>query len=310
MDSLNQKYYDNVIYFLIGFTTVIAQIIFIREFMIAFYGNELTIGLILTFWLGWIATGSLSFNKLFGRITNYHGLISVFLILISLLLPLTVYIIRMVRTVLISVPGESPAFLSVIINTALIISPVCLLSGAFFALASKYHSSDNALATSTVYKFEAIGSAIGGVILSFILLGNLNSFQIMLFLSFINLFLAFAILWNQLTKVVKIILLILCVAFVTVSGNLGTRLHLITTLEFWKKYKFVESKDSVYGHISVIDANGVKSIYSNSIKMMSSGNNAALEEFVHYAMLQHENPEKILIIGSSHPDAFSEISGA
>jgi len=294
MDKINQRYFDNVIYFLIGFTTVIAQVIFIREFMIAFYGNELTIGLILTFWLGWTAIGSLSFNKLFGRIINYYRLIPIFLILISLLLPLTVYLIRIVRSVLISIPGELPEFFSAIINTAAIISPICFLSGAFFALASKYHSSDYALATSTVYKFEAIGSAIGGVLLSFFLLGNLNSFQIMLFLSFINISLAFALLWNRITKVVKIIALILCVAFVTVSGNLGTVLHLKTTLEFWKNYKFLESKDSFYGHISAIDVSGEKSIYSNGISIMSSGNESTAEELVHYAMLQHSIQKKYL----------------
>ena len=40
---------------------------------------------------------------------------------------------------------------------------------------------------------------------------------------------------------------------------------------------------------------------------MSSGNESTAEELVHYAMLQHSNPEKILVIGSSHPDAFAEI---
>ena len=308
MDRINQIFINNVIYFLIGFTTVIAQVIFIREFMIAFYGNELTIGFVLAFWLGWIALGSIFFNKLFSRITNYYGLIPTFLILISLLLPSTVYLIRITRTVLISVPGELPGILLVFINTAIIIFPVCLLSGAFFALASKSQSSDSAFATSIVYKYEAIGSAIGGILLSFILLENLNSFQIMLFLSFINVFLAFTLLWNRITKIVKLILVILCVAFVTISGNLGTELHLKTTLEFWKNYKFLESKDSIYGHNSVIDVEGEKLIYSNGIKIMSSGNVAAAEELVHYAMLQHSIPENILVIGSSHPDVFSEIS--
>jgi len=308
MDKINQKHTNIVIYFLIGFTSIISQVIFIREFMIAFYGNELTVGLVLAFWLGWIAIGSISFNKLFGRITNYYRLIPIFLLLISLLLPSTVYLIRITRTVLISISGELPELFPTIINTAIIISPVCLISGAFFALASKYHSSDSAFATSIVYKYEAIGSAIGGILLSFVLLENLNSFQIMLFLSFLNALLAFTLLWNRTTKIVKVILVTLCVAFVTISGNLGTELHLKTTLEFWKNYKFLESKDSVYGHNSVVEFDGEKSIYSNGIRLMSSGNVAVSEELVHYGMLQHESPESVLLVGSSHPNVFTEIS--
>ena len=307
MKNTDQKYYSNIIYFVIGFSTIIAQVIFIREFMIAFYGNELTIGIILAFWLGWIAVGSLSFNKLIKRVKNYYNLITIFLLLISLLFPLTVYLIRIARTIYTSVPGELPELLTTIVNTAFIIAPTCLLSGAFFSLASKSHSQNSALSTSIVYKFEAIGSAVGGILLSFILLGNLNSFQIMLFLSFINVFLAFTLLWNRISQIVKIILIILCIAFVTTSGYMGKELHLFTTLEFWKNYKFIESKDSVYGHLTVIDIDGEKSIYSNGIKILSSGDIASVEEQVHYALLQHTYPKKILFIGSAHPEIFNEI---
>jgi spermidine synthase len=307
MNNVNQKFYNTVIYFLIGFTTIIAQVIFIREFMIAFYGNELTIGIILAFWLGWIAIGSISFNKLFRNVTDYTKLISIFLLFISILLPLTVYFIRIGRTIFTSVPGELPGILYIILTAAFILAPVCLIGGAFFALAAKSHSKDNAFATSIVYKYEAIGSAVGGLLLSFVLLDNLNSFQIMLFLSFINTFLAFTLLWSRLAKNVKLIVVFLCIAFVTISGHLGKELHLFTTLEYWQNYKFIESKDSVYGHVSVIEIDGAKSIYSNGMKVMSAGDATIAEELVHYVLLQHDNPQNILIIGSTHPDIFPEI---
>lgn len=307
MHKVNLTFYNNVIYFLIGFTSIIAQVIYIREFLIAFHGNELTIGLFLAFWLIWIALGSILYKNFFIQVSDYYKLIAIFLIIIAMILPLTVYFIRVLRTLFITLPGESPGCLPVMVTSALIISPICLLSGGFFALASKSYSKDSALATSTVYKYEAIGSAIGGAILSFFLLGNLNSFQLMLFLSFLNVSLAFTLFWYQISKAVKIILIFLCVGFVTVSGNLGTELHLQTTLMFWKDFTFVESKDSVYGHISVIDVGGEKSIYSNNNKIMSSGDIESAEELVHYVLLQHINPQNILVIGSTHPSAFIEI---
>ena len=42
----------------IGFTANIVQIIFLRELISSFYGNELAIGLMLTIWLIFTAAGS------------------------------------------------------------------------------------------------------------------------------------------------------------------------------------------------------------------------------------------------------------
>jgi spermidine synthase len=43
---------------LIGFTAAIAQIVLLRELMVVFYGNEISIGLMLGSWLFWTAAGS------------------------------------------------------------------------------------------------------------------------------------------------------------------------------------------------------------------------------------------------------------
>ena len=50
---------------LIGFTAIVAQIIFMREFLVVFYGNEIAIGIIFT---SWFATGMLG-SWLLGRFT-------------------------------------------------------------------------------------------------------------------------------------------------------------------------------------------------------------------------------------------------
>src|SRR5271157_890409 len=43
---------------LIGFTAVIAQIVLMRELMVVFCGNEMSLGLMLASWLLWTAIGS------------------------------------------------------------------------------------------------------------------------------------------------------------------------------------------------------------------------------------------------------------
>ena len=51
---------------LIGFTSVIAQVVLMRELMVAFYGNEISLGLVLACWLLWTALCS----GVFGRICS------------------------------------------------------------------------------------------------------------------------------------------------------------------------------------------------------------------------------------------------
>ena len=44
--------------FLIGFTAMSAQIVLLRQMIVVFYGNEISLGLFLSAWLFWTALGS------------------------------------------------------------------------------------------------------------------------------------------------------------------------------------------------------------------------------------------------------------
>ena len=55
---------------LIGFTAILAQIVLMRELMVVFYGNEISLGIILANWLLWTALGSGVLGRLAGRARN------------------------------------------------------------------------------------------------------------------------------------------------------------------------------------------------------------------------------------------------
>ena len=50
----------NISAFILGLTSMIGQIIIIRELVVAFYGNELSLGIILACWLFWVALNAVS----------------------------------------------------------------------------------------------------------------------------------------------------------------------------------------------------------------------------------------------------------
>ena len=43
---------------LVGFTAVVAQVVLMRELIVVFQGNEISLGLLLACWLLWTAAGS------------------------------------------------------------------------------------------------------------------------------------------------------------------------------------------------------------------------------------------------------------
>jgi len=55
---------------LVGFTSVVSQTLLIREFLISFYGNELSVGVILASWLFWVTVGSWGLGRLADRLTG------------------------------------------------------------------------------------------------------------------------------------------------------------------------------------------------------------------------------------------------
>ena len=44
---------------LIGFSAVVGQIVLMRELMVVFNGNEMSLGILLATWLFWTAAGSM-----------------------------------------------------------------------------------------------------------------------------------------------------------------------------------------------------------------------------------------------------------
>jgi hypothetical protein len=57
---------------LIGFTAVIAQVVLMRELMVVFYGNEMSLGWMLASWLLWTAIGSSDLGRLVTRVRQPH----------------------------------------------------------------------------------------------------------------------------------------------------------------------------------------------------------------------------------------------
>lgn len=158
-------------FFALGLISILAQVTILRELIVAFYGNELFVGIILGIWLLGTGSGSLLSHRLSTKLLNKKFLLS--LLLISFLLfPLEIILIRLFWGV-IFFSGELPSFF---LSSAFIFSflfPFCFLLGAIFTLGTSFWTKKKIYQTvSRAYLWETIGHVAAGLLFSFFLISS------------------------------------------------------------------------------------------------------------------------------------------
>ncbi|MBU1727007.1 MAG: spermine synthase, partial [Candidatus Omnitrophica bacterium] len=82
----------------IGSSGIAAQIILLRELLVSFYGNELTVGVILANWILIEAIGVYWMGRILSRAKNPVNLFFILQFIFSLTLPASVYFARTFKT--------------------------------------------------------------------------------------------------------------------------------------------------------------------------------------------------------------------
>ena len=96
--------------FIKGLSGIVAQIILMRELLISFLGNELTLGIILANWLILVAIGSIITGKFVEKVKRKMEVFVLFQLSFSVALPFAIYLSRIFKNILLSTPGEGLGF--------------------------------------------------------------------------------------------------------------------------------------------------------------------------------------------------------
>jgi spermidine synthase len=302
---------------LMGFTFTITQVVVIRELLVIFMGNELSIAIILANWLLLEAAGSFFLGKRMTEAASEKKY-AFLQILLSLFLPATIYGIRALRDIMGLSVGEGASLLQILLWTLIILSPLGIIDGILFALGCALHAHffhKPALSLGKVYLYEGLGAGIGGVLYTLLLLPFLNPFEIALLLGIANLASGilllssrsgkgrtktFLILWLWTFLIAEIFFLILPGARVLEKSSLNRQ---------WKGVQILESSWSPYGNVAVGRREDQLTFFSNGIPTCTVPipNIAFAEEMVHYPLLSLPTPESVLIIGGGPGGVIAEV---
>jgi spermidine synthase len=294
---------DNFPLLVLGLTALISQVIFLREFLSVFHGNELVIGIIFTCWMLLTGTGAV-----IGRgsrpVKTKNDIHTAGFFLLGVLPLLTVFVIRFLKNIVFPA-GSMAGVAGILIFSASMLLFFCLLSGYLFTrltvdLSRKYKS--NLLGKS--YAIESIGSIAGGLLFSFLFVYFFSTFQILFFMMIINLSVAVVI--YQAGRRSILFAGLISTVFLLMVFVLDLDLRSRSLL--FPNQITIETRDTPYGNLVVTETGDQITIYENGIPVSISSDISAVEEDVHYAMVQHNHPDTVLVLSGDLAVITSEIA--
>ncbi len=279
--------------FFSGLAAVIAQTLVIREGLALFGGYELVSGILLCFWLVWGGLGSFIFTKLKLK-SNSEKTYALLLLILGFFAVISITFIRFALKIF-SLPfGEVISLDRIVLISAISLAPVCLVFGALFPAASKI------LAPEKVYLLEGIGAFLGGIIISFILIQILPPYGILLIVVFFLTVCAFIMIKKPGLLVFSFVLLLL---FTKVND-----VEQYSRKTQMGGQNLVALRESKYGMIAITKHHAQLNFYINGVYDFSCPDIYTSEEAVHYPLLLHEMPRKVLLVGGGIGNCITQIS--
>ncbi|MBF0216827.1 MAG: hypothetical protein HQL30_07540 [Candidatus Omnitrophica bacterium] len=297
----NKNMYNlTVIYY--GFLAMIAQLIVFRELAVLFYGNELFLGTFLASWLFWVGMGSFAARRLPVRARRVPEYFSYGFLAVSLLFPAIVLLIRASKSVFSF--GEFIGPVGTVIYTFAVMSVLCAVIGSLFSLASAAapYTAKRGTAVGRVYLFESLGAVIGGVIFTYLLIGRVPQFAMVLALSLGCILVSFALMPKKIFP-----LRVLPVLAALLGLFVLQRIEPAVNRFEWNKYEFIAGKEARNATLAVVKMGSITTVFSDGMLSASFPDPEGYEPAAHWPLLANAKPVRVLIIGDSSPGIVKEV---
>ena len=312
----------------VGCYATIAQVLIIREFLVVFFGSELCIGIILGTWLFGVASGAATGGRVVAGFNDHLSAFNIVLMLICLILPLELVLIRVLRIVLDVPAGQYIPILSLLFSSIAIITPFSFTIGLIFPIGCKVirgFTRDSAADIGFVYILESIGSLVGGLLFTFVLITRFQPLTIILVFNcilFLNIFLMLLFfdrgffkkgksssLFVRVTSLASLSLFVVT-SVLLVSGVVNRVDNYFINVR-WSSanpdIKLLESIDSQYKNIVIGIRDDQYSVFGNGQFNFSFPDEYENAQIAHLVMTQHPDPKRVLLIGGGMGGLIGEI---
>lgn len=278
-----------ILFLLLGFMTMITQLVLLREYLKALHGNELVIGLFLAIWMVSTAAGARAGTRYLAKV-SVRTVLLIFLLLAIFPVLVCTSLIGINRLLLL--PGFIPGILSSISHMMLII-PFTLVTGFMFsylARAIKYPRVDESL-----YMLDSLGSLAGGLLFGLLLVFFFDNMQVLFMLLVFTSFILLVLFRSGSGRAGTIAIMLAGIAGFGLLISPGTR-NWLEGLRYAGE-TILDTRDTAHGNVAFTERDGLVTGYLDRNPVVSSFEPAYCEELVHYPSLQHPDPSSFLVIG-------------
>jgi len=304
----------------LGLSGLLAQQLMLRELLIVFAGNELTIGLILASWLVTEAAGTILARRLRVRggidcrsqmidTAAVNRLILVTILFCLSLIP-SIYAVRLIKPVLGISVGTVAGLAIVAVASLIVLAPVGLTHGAMFTLGCAACSNDiekknignERTPAAHFYIWQAVGTLLAGLLWTAVLIRLSDPFQVAfgvivvnatVLLSFAGRFRVTRVRWYVGTA----LLVFLGLVMVATGGTEFLQQQSLSLL--WRHQEIVHYENTMHGNIVITENQGQHTFFTdgNPTLLIPVVDTSLVEPLVHIPMVAHQNPRRILLIG-------------
>ncbi len=292
------NYTDKYLVVLTGFIATALQVLLLRELTTVFQGDEIMMAWTIGIWMVLTAVGSF-LGKSFKLKGNMEHVIENFLLAIAIFPGLLIIVLNLCKNV-IFLPGVMISPLQFVILVSIALAPVCLTTGLLFTLFIR-GIPEKGKRFPDVYIYESLGSIAGGIAVSFLLIQWFSVLQSIMILA---LLVSTLIYWcSRRILYVPFSLTILIVTILLFVFPIQEKLR----SQLFSQNKVLVDKETYFGNLIVTEMSDEYNFFLNGSLLFNTGNFIQSEEFVHYAMLQHKNPENVLIVSGGAAGMVHEI---
>uniref|UniRef100_A0A7C3WL51 Spermidine synthase n=1 Tax=Desulfobacca acetoxidans TaxID=60893 RepID=A0A7C3WL51_9BACT len=270
------------------------QVLILRELLVLCQGQELKLALGLWCWLFWTGMGSLAGGRLAARHFPGPNSLAFCLFLLGSLLPGTVLAARLLPELLAIPAGQSLGPGTALLLFLGLLAPFGLISGGFFPFACAVQNSlEPRGAVARVYATEALGAAIGIVLLQAVLMGRYANLPLSLGAGLALVSVA-ALSSRRLTFFGGVLALGIALLFAPPLDWQSRRWQ-------WPGRQVVATGDSPYALLTVTREKEQLTFFANHVWHFTYPDPFSAEPSVHLALLEHPHPERVLLLGGGAP---------
>jgi len=293
----------------LGASCVMTQLALMRELLGVFSGNEMVLGVTLGLWLLLMGIGA-GLGRTSERLRNQLTALAMVQVLVAVLPPAQVFLLRALRNV-VFLRGAALGVAETVGATFVLLLPYCLVAGFGLTLACSILSRKaGAAGIGRAYVADSLGSIVGGVVFSFVLVWLLDHIALLVCPAVLNLALAWLV-GRQAQGSKSAARLFPAAAPALGIGLIGVTIladpdRLSTALQYPRQH-VVTHANSPYGKLVVTKSAGQYDFIENGIPVISTRDDQRVEETVHYAMAQRPEARRVLLVSGGISGTAREI---